>query len=351
MLRDAKYLIAYSAPISAYFALYLGGMFSPATFYVGFVLIPLLEFFSPQSKENFSEEVEEEKSVSRFFDIMLYLNAPILYGLVFFYLYTISFANISIWELLGMTLSVGISMGYAINVAHELGHRSNKFEQFLSKMILMPTLYMHFFLEHNLGHHKNVATDEDPASSRLGENIYSFYFRTVTGSYVSAWNIQSDLLKRAGQAFYSIHNSMIWYHLIQLSYLLLVGLLFGWLTMFFAIVIGIMGFLLLETVNYVEHYGLRRKKLPNGRYEAVQPHHSWNSNHEVGRIYLYELTRHSDHHYKSNRKYQVLRHFDDSPQLPLGYPGSMLIAMFPPLWFRYMNPLVESFNSKIGAMA
>ena len=348
MLKDTKYLFAYTAPLSAFLALYLGGIFSLATVYLAFVFIPLMELFSPQSTKNYNEEEEEVKNASFFFDFLLYLNVPMIYGVVGCYFYTISYLNISIWELLGMTLSVGTVLGYSINVAHELGHRSHKIDQFLSKLLLLLSFYMHFFLEHNLGHHKHVATDEDPASSRMGEDLYSFWFRSVTGSYKSAWNIQATLLKRNGEKFLSIKNSMIWYHLIQLAYLGTIIVLFGWLTGLFCVLVGINGFLILETVNYIEHYGLRRKKLANGRYEVVQPYHSWNSNHEVGRIFLYELTRHSDHHYKANRKFQVLRHFKESPQLPLGYPGSMIISFFPPIWFKMMNPRVLDFNQEIS---
>ena len=137
---------------------------------------------------------------------------------------------------------------------------------------------------------------------------------------------------------------MIWYSLIQISYLLLVGLYFGWMMVPFAIAIAIGGFLMLETVNYIEHYGLRRKKLASGRYEPVQPHHSWNSNHEMGRLFLYELTRHSDHHFKANRKYQVLRHFEEAPQMPYGYPAAMILSTIPPLWFKIMDRKVMEYN-------
>ncbi|MDX1666459.1 MAG: fatty acid desaturase, partial [Saprospiraceae bacterium] len=112
----------------------------------------------------------------------------------------------------------------------------------------------------------------------------------------------------------------------------------------FALAIACFGFLLLESVNYIEHYGLRRKKIGEGRYEKVRPAHSWNSNHELGRIFLYELTRHSDHHYKASRKYQILRHFDRSPQLPFGYPTSIIIALVPPLWFTLMDPRVPELQ-------
>lgn len=343
-MKDAKYLLAYILPLSAIFSIYTLDVGSFTAVLVAFVLLPLIEFFLPQSTFNFSKIEEKSRLKDTFFDIMLYLNLPLLYGMVAYYFYTIHTQSLETYELVGMTLSVGIVIGgTGINVAHELGHRNNRLEQWMSKALLLPNLYMHFSIEHNRGHHKNVSTDLDSSSARLGENLYSFWVRSVTGVYVGAWRLENERLRRAGKSVFSIENEMIWFQVIQLLYLLLVGYIFGWTMVGFAIAIAIGGFLMLETVNYIEHYGLRRKKLPSGRYENVSPLHSWNSNHALGRIFLYELTRHSDHHYKATRKYQVLRHFDESPQLPYGYPGSMLLATVPPLWFKRMDKLVERY--------
>jgi alkane 1-monooxygenase len=258
----------------------------------------------------------------------------------------VAVGGLAIYELIGITLSTGIIVGtIGINVAHELGHRVKKYEQTLSKSLLLSALYMHFFIEHNRGHHKNIATEEDPASARFGENLYSFWIRSTVGGYFNAWRLEAERLERRNLPVFSIHNEMLVFQIIQITYLVAVGLIFGWMMIPFAIAIAIVGFLELETVNYIEHYGLRRKKLPSGRYEKVTMHHSWNSNHEMGRLLLYELTRHSDHHYKATRKYQVLRHFDESPQLPYGYPGSMLLSMIPPLWFKVMDRKVRDYNS------
>jgi alkane 1-monooxygenase len=202
---------------------------------------------------------------------------------------------------------------------------------------LLPALYQHFFVEHNRGHHKHVATDADPASARRGDVVFAFWWRSVWGSWWSAWAIQKDDLQRAGKPFWSWHNEMLRFTLSQVAWLLGIYICFGLSGLLGAMAVALIGILLLETINYVEHYGLRRKKLPSGRYEPVSPRHSWNSNHEIGRIFLYELTRHSDHHYKSTRKYQVLRHIDESPQLPFGYPSSVLLALVPPLWFWVMD--------------
>lgn len=342
MLKDAKYLLALIPPISAFFAVYFGGFWSYSTVIITFGIVPILDFLLPKPTQNFDGLEEPSRLSNQFFDWMLYLNLPLHFAILWIYFSTISSESLMTYEVIGMTLSVGIIVStVGINVAHELGHRKEKHEQLMSKILLMTALYMHFFIEHNQGHHKNVATPEDPATSRYGESIYAFWFRSTKDSYLDAWKLENERLRKKNTSILSIHNQMIWFQIIQVLYLSTIGFLFGWKMVLFAITIAAIGFLLLESVNYIEHYGLMRKKLPSGRYENVMPTHSWNSNHEVGRILLYELTRHSDHHFKSTRKYQVLRHFDESPQLPYGYPNSILLALIPPLWFRLMNKKVE----------
>jgi len=341
MMRDLKYHIAYLVPASAVLGLAWQGAFAWLTLALVFGILPLVELFTPQSKENVPERAEDDRTKRVFFDVLLYANAPLLFGIVGWYFWVLSFETLSIAESLGLTLSVGIVAGTCgINVAHELGHRSQKFEQWLAQAMLLPSLYQHFYVEHNRGHHKNVATDDDPASARLGENVFGFWVRSITGSWISAWALERTRLDKAGQQEFIWDNLMLRYTLFQACWLLGIGWAFGWQGLLGAIAIAIVSFLLLETVNYIEHYGLRRRILATGRPEPVSPSHSWNSDHELGRIFLYELTRHSDHHFKSTRKYQILRHLDESPQLPFGYPTSIVLALIPPLWFRIMNKRV-----------
>ena len=339
--KDLKYLLAYIPVLAAIYGLYLGGVWTFSALIIAFVIVPILEIFLPGTDRNHSESIAEQRVNIKLFDLLLYSNLVLLYGLLAYYFYSLTHQPWTTLEVVGATSSVAVIVGsLGINVAHELGHRQNAFDQFVSKSLLLPALYMHFNIEHNLGHHKLVGTDKDPASARFGENIYAFWWRSTVGGYKSAWAIERMRLKRSEISFWSLQNEMIRFQLFQISYLIVVGLIFGWSIIPYAIVVAVGGFLLLETVNYIEHYGLRRKLLPSGRYENVTPKHSWNSNHEVGRILLYELTRHADHHYKATRKYQVLRHIDESPQLPSGYPGAMLMSLIPPLWFRVMNKRV-----------
>ena len=340
-MKDLKYIFAYTIPASAYFSFISSGIWTYSTVFYAFLAIPILDILTGESKENLSEEDASYKKTKWIFDLMLYFNIPIVFGLLFIFYSNILLNDYNTFEIVGLVLSGGILLATnGINVAHELGHRTPYFERFFSKMLYMPCLYMHFYIEHNFGHHLNVATPEDGASARYNQTLYSFWFSSVTRQYKSAWKIQIEMLNRKGLSFFSIKNDMLWYHLIQPIYLIGIYGLFSLKVMFIAILIGVVAFLFLECINYIEHYGLRRIKTEFGRYERVQPYHSWNSNFNVGRITLYELTRHSDHHYKSSKKYQILNSHQECPTLPFGYPTSILLSLVPPLWFRVMNPLV-----------
>jgi alkane 1-monooxygenase len=337
-MKDLKYLVAYILPFTTALGLYWQGGWAWATVLLIFGILPVLELWTPSSTQNIPPLEEDNRAKRWFFNILLYLNAPLLFILVGVYLMQVATGTLSMPETIGLTLGVGLVVGTCgINVAHELGHRQTRSEQLLSKMLLLPALYMHFFIEHNRGHHKHVATPLDPATAKKGETVYGFWLRSVLGSYQNAWMLETERLKKEGKSFWNATNEMLWFTFFQIGYLLAVALVLNTNALIGAVAIATVGFLLLETVNYLEHYGLQRKQLASGRYEPVQPEHSWNSNHELGRIFLYELTRHSDHHFKATRKYQVLRHLDESPQLPYGYPTSLLMSLVPPLWFYVMH--------------
>lgn len=345
-LRLFKYTSVYFSIAVIMLSLIIGGKaVFIAPLYV-FGLIPLIELFFKGSTENMSKAEEELAKKDWKYDFIVWSIVPLQYAILFYFLNRISDGSLIWWERLGMIAAMGVSCGVlGINVAHELGHRITWHEQLMSKMLLLTSLYMHFFIEHNRGHHKNVSTDDDPASARYGEAIYTFYFRSVINGWLSAWHLQNDELRKKGKSFLSPSNEMLWYQVIQIAFVAAIGFIWGWLTMLCFIGAAIFGFLLLETVNYIEHYGLRRKMIDGAYYEKVLPVHSWNSNHPIGRIMLFELTRHSDHHYMASRKYQVLRHFDQSPQMPTGYPGMMVLSLFPPLWFKVMHKHIEQYKA------
>ena len=341
LFTDFKYLMAYSIPLTALIGFYLGGYWLFLTPVYIFVLIPITEFILTSFGVDELEKERSEKAIHWIFDTMLYLNIPIVFGLLFLFLNKIITYDYFSFEFLGSLLSLGlVVVSNGINVAHELCHRTKTSERFLGKFLLIPSLYMHFYLEHNFGHHQNVATNEDPVTAKYNEPIYSFWISAIRGELLSAIKIQKNRLSRKNISFFSVYNDMFWYAIIQLIYLLVILLIFSSKGLVFCLLVALFSILMFESVNYIEHYGLLRKKLSSGRYERVQQKHSWNSNHILGRIVLYELTRHSDHHRIAETEYQNLNSIDNSPQLPYGYPTSILISFIPVVWFKLMNPRV-----------
>ncbi len=344
-----KYLLVFTTPIVVFFSLSMHGLWTYFALIFVFFFIPLLEFLFKGNENNLTELEEAIALEDKIYDYIIWSLVPIQLLTLVYFLVRVCDPSVFYYEKVGMMTAFGISCGVlGINAAHELGHRITKHEQLMSKILLCTTLYMHFFIEHNRGHHKNVSTDEDPASSKYGENLYAFFVRSVRDSWLSAWEIEKKRLAKAHQNFWSVHNEMLVYQIIQVILLVIIALIFNIETLFWFINAAIMGFLLLETVNYIEHYGLRRQKVTNKQYEPVSPIHSWNSNHALGRILLLELTRHSDHHYKATRKYQILRHFNNSPQMPSGYPAMMLLALVPPLWFKVMHRQIAAFRPNLS---
>ncbi len=337
-----KYLGIFLSAWVIFICVKLGGLWSLGAIVYSFLIVPIADAILPSSFNNLSEIEEKKAKKDPFYNTLIYLIVPLHYATLFYTLYLFKYNIYSPIEYLGLISSIGIGCGiFGINVAHELGHRNTWHEKLMSKMLLLSSLYMHFFIEHNRGHHLRVSTPEDPASARKGENVYQFWLRSVYGSYISAWNLENKRLKGLKKSTMSMANEMIQFSIIQVAFLTLLFLTFGFIPLLCFIAAAIIGILLLETVNYIEHYGLQRNMTELGIYEKTKPKHSWNSNHAMGRILLFELTRHSDHHYIPNRPYQILRNFDDIPQLPTGYPGMMVLALFPPLWFKVMHKHME----------
>ena len=346
-IRVFKYLSPISIYLLAILAFSMNGLFTWLPMMYAWVLLPITELFMKPDESNMEAAEEELARKNRWYDYMLYIIVICQYAILVYFLFSMRQKGLAWWEIAGRIFSMGLLCGtFGINVAHELGHRVNKFEQILAKSLLATSLYIHFFIEHNKGHHKNVATPEDPSSARYNEPVYTFYFRTIILSYISAWKIaNNDCRKKNGSPF-NIQNEMIQAHIIQIVLIGIIYFFFGWLICLYFIAAAIIGIALLETVNYIEHYGLQRKQMSEGKYERTMPWHSWNSNHTLGRIMLFELSRHSDHHYLASRKYQILQHHEDAPQLPTGYPGSMILAMIPPAWFYIMNKKIKQIEIK-----
>lgn len=315
-----------------------------ALLYAWFI-IPMLELLQRPNTSNLSAQAEAAAKNNYMYDVVLYLAVVLHIILLFVFLQSWQTANLPISTIIARIATMGLLCGtFGINVAHELGHRKNKWEQLLAKTALLTSLYMHFFIEHNRGHHKWVATPKDPSTAPLHVSVYKFWVRSVLGTYQNAWRIVYKQLQQQGVSFVHYKNEMLLMQLLQIVWLLCIYFFWDWKIMLYYIAAAIIGFLLLETVNYIEHYGLQRKKIGEDVYERTMPWHSWNSNHVIGRLMLFELSRHSDHHYMASRKYQLLRNQPQSPQMPTGYPGMMLLSLFPPLWFFVMHRQMQQIG-------
>jgi alkane 1-monooxygenase len=325
MLAHLRYLLAFSLTGSVFIAMHSVSWASFAALAYAFGFVPLLEVILPPRTQNASPSEIEGRDRSVWFDVMLVLAVPAQFYALGLLLWVVpdDIARGDYVSLVGHITAYGVSSGaLAINVAHELGHRPQKHFQTLAQLLLITTLYGQFFIDHNWGHHKHVATPEDPSSARKNESIYAFWLRSVWGVWRSAWRIDPARMGRLLLWESALFLAIAW---IEPTALL------PW------VLASVIGFLLLETVNYIEHYGLERKKESDLRYETASPVHSWNSNHPLGRFLLFELTRHSDHHAAPHKKYPALLHHDASPQMPAGYPAMMVLTLCPPLWFKVMN--------------
>ena len=267
-----------------------------------------------------------------------YMFIPVQYAGLVFACWLWASGDLSVAESIGLTLTMGVVGGIAINTAHELGHKRAELERWLGRIALAQTGYGHFFIEHNRGHHVRVATPEDPASSRMGESFWAFLPRTISGSLRSAWSIETARLDRIGASHWGPHNDILTAWAMTLILFGGLAVAFGPVVLPYMVIQAIFGFSLLEVVNYLEHYGLLRQKKEDGRYERCRQEHSWNSNNVASNVLLFHLQRHSDHHAHPTRRYQALRHAEEAPQLPTGYAGMILLAWFPPLWRRVMDP-------------
>lgn len=340
-MRKPIYLLVYSIPIVVGLSFQHTGWMALRPMLTYFGLIPLVELLLKPNHSN--KLITPERAKSKFFDLVLYLAVPIQVGLLIYFLYLISSRSFSTIEYVGHTFSMGLMCGvFGINIAHELGHRKNRFEQLLAEILLLTSLEMHFLPYHNLVHHKQVATPADPATARINEPLFFFWFRSQFGSYFQAWRIEKQRINKRDETYTIFKNRVFIYSLLQMVLLISIYLVFGIITLVLFFTAAIIGILMLETVNYIEHYGLRRRKTKSDGYERVQVWHSWNSDHPLGRAVLFELSRHSDHHYKASKPYHMLLSYPESPQMPTGYPGMMLLSLLPPIWFWLMNRRVQN---------
>jgi alkane 1-monooxygenase len=301
------------------------------------VVIPLLDWVVGEDGTNPRDEDYELLSNDRYYRWCTYLFLPIqLIGLVIA-CYMWGGNALNLVDKLGLAATLGFVSGIGINAAHELGHRMERSERWLAKIALAQSGYGHFYVEHNKGHHARVATPTDPASARLGESLWEFLPRSVFGGFRSAIRLESERLRRRGMRWWSVQNNILqaWAMTLVLFTGLVAG--FGPRVLPYLVLQAAIGAGLLETVNYIEHYGLLRRRRPNGGWARCSPADSWNSDRLVTNIFLFHLQRHSDHHANPGRRYQTLRSSQEAPQLPAGYATMLLLAFVPPLWRRVMD--------------
>jgi len=333
-MNSLPFLSIYILPLSVLIGYGLGGAYNFLALVFVFGLLPLLDVLVGKNTRNPSEQEEETLSESRVFRFITWACMPVQVILVVWGAYVVTHQSLTPIELTGFVLSVGITSGaLGINVSHELIHRvNNRLEPFLGKIMLATVCYLHWAIEHVRGHHRTVATPPDPATARRGESFYAFWPRTVLGGLQSAHQIEADRLARQGKQPGRLQNAVHRYVAIELVIAAALWWSFGFGAVLFFLAQSLVAVSLLEAVNYLEHYGMERRTLEDGRYEKVKPEHSWNASHRITNYFLFNLQRHSDHHYRPNRRYQILRDFGQSPQLPNGYAGMVLLALVPPLW-------------------
>lgn len=318
---------------------------------INYLVIPLLDWSLGGDTNNPPEEIVAQLEEDRYYRYLTWITVPLHFVTLIAAAWFVGTQDIGTGAMLVMAITAGAYSGLCINTAHELGHKKLPVEQLLAKIALSIPAYGHFCVEHNRGHHRYVATPDDPASARMGESIYRFALREIPGAWRRGWQAESERLAQRGQATWSVHNDILQSY--AGSIVLQGGLIivFGWIMLPFLAIHNAWAWYQLTSANYIEHYGLLRGQDGDGRYERCQPHHSWNANYTFSNVVLFQLERHSDHHANSSRRYQSLRNYDHIPELPNGYFGTYLIAYVPWLWYRVMDPRLLALPHIRGDLA
>ncbi|OTG97707.1 MULTISPECIES: alkane 1-monooxygenase [Acinetobacter] len=304
------------------------------------VIIPSIDYVVGTDNNNPSDDQISSLVADPYYDRIVKLFIPLQMAANVFAGYVVSRKSTSLLDQILLGVSMGAINGIGVNTAHELSHRPNKKDHYLSHATLMPLFYNHFRVEHPYGHHKRAATPEDPASSKMGETFYEFWPRTIFGGLKSAVEIERNRLKRKGLSFFSPQNELFQGWAMSAGFHATMLKLFGKDIIPYLATQAFYGVSLFEIINYIEHYGLMRDQKEDGSYARTMPEHSWNNNNITTNLFLYQLQRHSDHHAYPTRPFQALRNFEQAPELPSGYATMLLPALIPSLWFKMMDKRV-----------
>ncbi|MEM0976373.1 MAG: alkane 1-monooxygenase [Pseudomonadota bacterium] len=308
----------------------------------------LIDFINGKNSENI-DPLTDEAALTPYRMITL-LWVPSQIGMILWCLwYVPAAAHLNGLEKALTMVALGVATGgIGITFAHEMMHQKNRIERWSADLLMASVLYSHFRSEHLLVHHRYIGTPRDPVTARYGESFHWFFPRVLVQCAQSSWRAEAELLSRKGKSPFEFSNPFWRYAALQSGFLILAVILGGWLGLGLFVLQAFVAIAHLELINYVEHYGLTREHLGDGKYEHVKPHHSWNTDFAFTNYLLINLQRHSDHHYKPDRRFPLLQTYDrhSAPQLPLNYPLMVLMALVPP-WFWYrMNPKVDRWRAK-----
>lgn len=355
IVSSVGFSTAFIIPLLVVGGFYMGGYWNFNALAFSFVILPFLDQAVGVDPSNVPEAEVPRRSGAFYYRFVTYVWTWVQLVFLFWGAFAVTSGRLNgavEWMAFIMSYAL-VTGGIGITVAHELGHKKSALERFYGKLLLLTVCYMHFYIEHNRGHHVVVATPADPATARKNENFYRFWVRSVFLGYLDAWKLEKERLKRKKRAVFGIHNEMMWFAILPLLFCLVLTATaclllnrWAWEVPLFFFSQSAVAFTLLELVNYVEHYGIVRREIVPGKFERVNPLHSWNASHLLSNFFLFQLQRHSDHHAFAHKRYQVLNHYDESPQLPFGYPTMIILALVPPVWFAFMNKRLEQWRGR-----
>lgn len=325
----------------------IGGIFSYLFIFM-LLLFAMLDHVVGRDTRNYPPQLDKQMSGIKFYRYITYAQLPVQICCLFYVGWRATQPEVQLWEQIGMVLCSGIIYGnIGINVAHELVHKETRLERTLGGILLSMVCYGTFKVEHIRGHHVNVATPLDASTPRFNQSLYSFLPQAYVRNAYNGFRLEAERLREEGRRAWGWRNELLGWSMLSLCWMLLMFTLFGQHGLVIFLAQSFIAITVLETINYIDHYGMERTKLANGQYSPVTHHHSWNASDILSNYGLLNLQRHSDHHAFPRRRYQILRHFDDSPQLPSGYAVMILLAFFPPLWRKVMNPLTLRYRKDV----